>query len=206
MKKPSWMKEFRLLDGITLGISVLSLLASVVIGSQQVEQAREQAEMEEIFKPISYEIEEEEDSFVYTFGETRVERPYPKIRFTTGRPQEFSIIVVENGAWSVTSCNLSPTEEYSIGQIKTGMPETSFEAGTRYAYDYFFLYFKDAAGKASLDMIYYQIDLETGTVSGPARCSELELVVDSGDDPCRERMLDRYRELLEKVAALPEVG
>ena len=114
------------------------------------------------------------------------------------------MIVIQDGEYLVAGCDMSTTEEYYVGNIKTGMPVTAFDEGTRYAYDYFFIYFEDAAGTGTLDMIYYQIDIQNAAVSEPRTCSKVDLLaLESSADPYKQEMLGQYMRLLEKAEALP---
>lgn len=76
----------------------------------------------------------------------KVQQYFPNIKFVTGRPREFSVIVLQDGEYLVAGCDISTMDKYYVGNIKTGMPVTTFDEGTRYAYDYFFT-LRDASAR-----------------------------------------------------------
>ena len=63
--------------------------------------SKQQAELEEIFKPINYTIEPSTEKCTYTFGSMKVQQYFPNIKFVTGRPREFSVIVLQDGEYLV---------------------------------------------------------------------------------------------------------
>ncbi len=188
----------------SVAVSLLAFIFSCITGIMQIRLSKQQAELEEIFKPINYTIEPSTEKCTYTFGSMKVQQYFPNIKFVTGRPREFSVIVLQDGEYLVAGCDISTMDKYYVGNIKTGMPVTTFDEGTRYAYDYFFIYFEDASGKGTLDMIYYQIDLQNAVVSEPKTCSKMDLIaLESTQDPYKKEMLGQYIRLLEKIEELP---
>ena len=199
--KPAFMNAVQVASVV---ISLLAFVFSCITGIMQIRLAKQQAELEDIFKPINYIIEPSEEKCTYHFGDKEVQQHFPNIKFVTGRPREFSVIVIQDGEYLVAGCDMSTTEKYYVGNIKTSMPVTAFDEGTRYAYDYFFIYFEDAAGTGTLDMIYYQIDIQNAAVSEPRTCSKVDLLaLESSADPYKQEMLGQYMRLLEKAEALP---
>ena len=197
-RRTGWMKTY-----LPILLSVVSLALNVVLGCRQIAFAQVQTEMGKIFSPITYQVYESDATFTYQFSGQKLTRGYPCVRFTNGRPKEVAAIVYSSAKNKliVTGTAVQTTDEIVIQDIKTEMPRDEFDAGARYAYDYFFLYFTDSSGVSQLALLYYQIDLQQNVVS---ECSiavkpELLLLDEEQTDPYRREMLIDYKMLLAKI-------
>ena len=150
--------------------SVLTVIVAAVTVSMtlyQIKLSQIQTDINQVFSPIRYEVFDSDKSFQYNFSGMEIQKGYPCIRFTNGRPKDVAVIIYNshNNKMIVTSSAVQTTGEIIIKDIKTEMPRDDYDADAPFAYDYFFLYFTDSNSTKYLNMIYYQIDLKQGTVS-----------------------------------------
>ncbi len=189
--------------------SVLTVIVAAVTVSMtlyQIKLSQIQTDINQVFSPIRYEVFDSDKSFQYNFSGMEIQKGYPCIRFTNGRPKDVAVIIYNshNNKMIVTSSAVQTTGEIIIKDIKTEMPRDDYDADAPFAYDYFFLYFTDSNSTKYLNMIYYQIDLKQGTVSDCIIASEADLLLLKSNslDQYKREMLEDYKKVMVQLGEI----
>ena len=188
---------------VTSVLTVIVAVITICMTLYQINLSQMQTSLNQVFSHITYQVFESEQKFQYHFAGVDLEKGYPCIRFTNGRPKDVAVIIYnsQNNKMIVTSSAIQTTDEIIIENIKTEMPRNEYSVDANYAYDYFFLYFTDSSNTPYLNMIYYQIDLKKGEVSNALIASEADLLLLGNHqlDQYKREMLEDYKTVLTRL-------
>lgn len=193
------------LQWLPVGISAAALSVSAFSAGTAFAQSR----LEAVFQPLQFQISRGAQSVAYQIassdGAARCEIPGYEIDFScrTGAYREFAQIYYDRTALEMAFADLDVLESGDYTIRSTGqLPGAAYAPGET-VYDYCFVHTVSAAGQKELWLLYYELDPAAGTVRGPFRASDTILLSQAPEGSSREKMLEDYRTLYDRVNALP---